>query len=334
MLNNPSYVIEALIVVALDTPTNFTADAGQGEVTLKWTDPVDKYATPEGETAQDLQQLVAKWSHTLVVRNTDHQPESPDDGTVILTSSVRNQYQTNGYVDNTVVNGTPYYYGVFAISTAGVPSAGAFASATPRAGTPLSELTEGTLITINENGAPVEFYVTKQNYEPALNPTSRTLITRNAIYDQRAWGQDASHPDFSYSQIFSWLNGSYKNLFSDKVQQMMGETFYPSTISYTTVGTLSSAVFLLSKTEMGDSGSNFNVEGSNVPIFAQLYNAPFGGGTTNLWWTRTIYNKGTNQVCTVSGMGDSYISNGRYSRPCFTLPSDALVDSNNALIET
>ena len=127
MLNNPSYVIEALIVVALDTPTNFTADAGQGEVTLKWTDPVDKYATPEGETAQDPQQLVAKWSHTLVVRNTDHQPESPDDGTVILTSSVRNQYQTNGYVDNTVVNGTPYYYGVFAISTAGVPSAGAFA---------------------------------------------------------------------------------------------------------------------------------------------------------------------------------------------------------------
>ena len=224
MLNNPSYVIEALIVVALDTPTNFTASAGQGEVTLKWTDPVDKYATPEGETAQDPQQLVAKWSHTLVVRNTDHQPESPDDGTVILTSSVRNQYQTNGYVDNTVVNGTPYYYGVFAISTAGVPSAGAFASATPRAGTPLSELTEGTLITINENGAPVEFYVSKQGYEPTLNGPGRVLMVRSESPRDLTWGWVKSYEN---SNMNKWFNNTYKTRFSSDVISMMGTTTFP-----------------------------------------------------------------------------------------------------------
>lgn len=327
MINNTQYLTGGKSPNPLSPPTNLSAKAGNAQVTLTWTDPPNATSEPSGQT-------IATWAYTLIVRKEGSQPTGPNDGTLVVKSSVRDQYQTTGYIDTNLTNDVTYYYGAFAYNSDGVYSEGAFVSATPRAGTPLSELTEGTLITINENGAPVEFYVTKQNYEPALNTTSRTLITRNAIYDQRAWGQDASHPDFSYSQIFSWLNGSYKNLFSDKVQQMMGETFYPSTISYTTVGTLSSAVFLLSKTEMGDSGSNFNVEGSNVPIFAQLYNAPFGGGTTNLWWTRTIYNKGTNQVWTVSGMGDSYISNGRYSRPCFTLPSDALVDSNNALIET
>lgn len=36
MLNNPSYVVETLINVALDPPTTFTVEAGQGEVILKW----------------------------------------------------------------------------------------------------------------------------------------------------------------------------------------------------------------------------------------------------------------------------------------------------------
>lgn len=35
MLNNPSYVVETLINVALDPPTNFTAETGQGEAILK-----------------------------------------------------------------------------------------------------------------------------------------------------------------------------------------------------------------------------------------------------------------------------------------------------------
>ena len=332
MLNNPSYVIEALIVVALDTPTNFTADAGQGEVTLKWTDPVDKYATPEGETAQDPQQLVAKWSHTLVVRNTDHQPESPDDGTVILTSSVRNQYQTNGYVDNTVVNGTPYYYGVFAISTAGVPSAGAFASATPIAGTPLSQLTEGTIIKINENGTPVEFYLAKHSYEPSLNGEGRELVVRKDCYDRRIWGQNPSEIDFSHSQICSWLNSGYKGLFSPVVQAMMATTKYRATVRRTEVGTFENAVFLISMTEMGYSNSDCNVEGSKVPISSQLFNPYFNGNTTDLWWYRSIYNKGSGNVWAQSGMGSD--ENMRASRPVFTLPNTAVVDENLALIES
>lgn len=333
MLNNPSYVIEALIVVALDTPTNFTADAGQGEVTLKWTDPVDKYATPEGETAQDPQQLVAKWSHTLVVRNTDHQPESPDDGTVILTSSVRNQYQTNGYVDNTVVNGTPYYYGVFAISTAGVPSAGAFASATPRAGTPLSELTEGTLITINENGAPVEFYVSKQGYEPTLNGPGRVLMVRSESPRDLTWGWVKSYEN---SNMNKWFNNTYKTRFSSDVISMMGTTTFPYIMKEDDNDlvntTLSVAISALSSIELGCTiifnPDNYH-QGSVLPIATTLRKYPGQ-------WSRTPFSRNDSPP--------SILQNGEYSLtlestnlptlPAFTLPSTALVDSNNALIET
>ena len=327
MINNTQYSTGGKVNVPLDAPSSFAASAGNAKVTLTWTDPPDKTSQPSGQT-------IATWSYTRIVRKTGSQPTGPHDGELVVSSSVRDQYVTNGFVDDGLTNDTLYYYAAFAYNTDSVASEGAFGSATPQAGTPIVDLAEGTIITINENGTPVEFYVTKHNYEPALNTTSRTLIVRNAIYDQRAWGQNPMHQDFSYSQIFSWLNGSYKNLFSDKVQQKMGETFYPSTISYTTVGTLSSAVFFLFKTEMGGSGSDFNVEGSKVPIFAQLYKAPGGGRDGDLWWTRTIYNKGPGQVWVVSGMGEGDISNGRYSRPCFTLPSDARVDSNNALIET
>lgn len=48
--------------IPLDAPANFTAEAGNAQVTLTWTDPKDKYATPEGETAQDPDQLVSVWA--------------------------------------------------------------------------------------------------------------------------------------------------------------------------------------------------------------------------------------------------------------------------------
>lgn len=354
MLNNPSYVIEALIVVALDTPTNFTASAGQGEVTLKWTDPVDKYATPEGETAQDPQQLVAKWSHTLVVRNTDHQPESPDDGTVILTSSLRNQYQTNGYVDNTVVNGTPYYYGVFAISTAGVPSAGAFASATPIAGTPLGELAEGTLIKIKESGAPVEYLIVNQGLPSSMYDTScdGCWVLRKDIAENRAW--DMSDNDYKNSDIHAYLNGSWTSRYSAGVLSQIKQVKIPYQNGTGSGGSVASGanglsckIFLLSGYELGWTTSDntfFPRDGAKLSYFSSGTGsaannkriANYNGSAAD-WWLRSPATIGT-----IDGWGVK--SNGNYDgwncglphgvRPALVLPSTALVDANLALIET
>lgn len=125
--------------IPLDAPAGFTAKAGNAQVTLTWTDPKDKYATPEGETAQDPDQLVSVWDHTVLVRKTGSQPAGPNDGTVVVSSSVRDQYASAGYVDTGLQNNTTYYYGVFAYNTDGVASPGAFASAMPRSWDPILE---------------------------------------------------------------------------------------------------------------------------------------------------------------------------------------------------
>ena len=45
--------------VALDPPNSFALTSGNNQVLISWEDPKNKYATPEGETAQDPQQLIA-----------------------------------------------------------------------------------------------------------------------------------------------------------------------------------------------------------------------------------------------------------------------------------
>ena len=81
-----------ILEVPLDPVTKFVAEEGTGKVLLSWTDPKDKYATPEGEMAQDPQQLVSVWSYTVIVRKEGSDPVDENDGVVIVSSSVRNQY--------------------------------------------------------------------------------------------------------------------------------------------------------------------------------------------------------------------------------------------------
>lgn len=45
----------------------------------------------------------------------------------------------------------------------------------PVVGTSIGNLDEGAIITLNENGNPVEFYVAKHDYEAGLNGAGRTL---------------------------------------------------------------------------------------------------------------------------------------------------------------
>ena len=123
--------------IPLDAPTSFSATAGNAQVELTWTDPLDKYATPEGEVSETGDQLVSEWDHTVLVRKTGSQPAGPDDGTVVVSSSVRNQYQTTPYTDSGLTNDTQYFYGVFAYNKDGVASSGAFVNATPKSYEPI-----------------------------------------------------------------------------------------------------------------------------------------------------------------------------------------------------
>ena len=93
-----------------------------GKIRLTWTDPKDKYATPEGEAMEDTDQLVSKWSYTQIVRQADRAPVNPSDGVTVCTETTRNQYQTTGFVDTTAESNVTYYYGAYAFNEDGVYS--------------------------------------------------------------------------------------------------------------------------------------------------------------------------------------------------------------------
>ena len=116
------------IQIPLDAPSNVAAVAGVNSVSITWTDPKDKYGTTEGEIAQDPQQLVSVWDHSVVVRKVGSNPTGPLDGTVVCSSTTRNQYQSTGFVDMGLEINQTYYYGVFAYNESDVPSEGGFSN--------------------------------------------------------------------------------------------------------------------------------------------------------------------------------------------------------------
>ena len=94
-----------------ESAANFAASSKSGVIQLTWTDPEDLPIT-DGETII--------WGFTRIVRKTGSFPTNESDGTVVVENSVRNQYQSTPFIDNTVSAGTTYYYAAFTCSNEGV----------------------------------------------------------------------------------------------------------------------------------------------------------------------------------------------------------------------
>ena len=202
-------------------------------------------------------------------------------------------------------------------------------------GTMLSDIEEGELVKLNENGSPVEFYVAKHDYEPDLNGAGRTLLVRKDCYDNRVW--DAGNVNaYANSDIDAWFNGDYKNMLDPSIQTAIGTTkfYYTPGNGNWTVGTLERAVFALSATELGQSASWFNVEGSALPIASTLQVAHLNG-YTNTQWTRSPRTIGTHDAIFLYSDGNvNYFdcSDSYGSRPAFTLPSTIRADDTGLII--
>lgn len=341
--------------IPLDACTGFSAKAGNAQVTLTWTDPKDKYATPEGETAQDPDQLVSVWEYTQIIRKTGSQPTGPHDGELVVSSSVRDQYATTGFVDTGLTNDTLYYYAAFAYNTDGVASEGAFTSATPIAGTPLGELAVGTLIKIQENGAPVEYLIVNQGLPSSMYDAScdGCWVLRKDIAENRAW--DSSDNDYKNSDIQAYLNSAWTSRYSAGVLSQIKQVKIPYVNGTGSGGSVASGanglsckIFLLSGYEVGWTTSDnafFPRDGAKLSYFSSGMSssannkriAKYNGSAAN-WWLRSPNPNGTDGVWYVYSNGD-YRNNWNYSytggvRPALVLPSTALVDQDLNLIET
>lgn len=97
----------------LDDPTGVEViyNEANKSMEIKWTDPAD---------ISNEKPCKAIWAGTVVVRKKGSRPKHRWDGTLIVDSTVRDQYKTNGYVDSSNINkNDDYYYGIFPYDTKG-----------------------------------------------------------------------------------------------------------------------------------------------------------------------------------------------------------------------
>ena len=203
------------------------------------------------------------------------------------------------------------------------------------AGILLGEIAVGSLVKLNENGSPVEFYVSKHDYESGLNGDGRTLLVRKDCYDKRKWHSYDVNA-YASSDIDTWLNSTYKNLLDADIRGLIGTT----KIKYTpgngnnTVGTLERAIFLLSATELNGSAGWINVEGTALPIASSLQIA-YMNGSAVIQWTRSPSTHNTEGPVCLNNRGyisGYYCTSTNGSRPAFTLPASLNVSDDGTIL--
>ena len=199
-------------------------------------------------------------------------------------------------------------------------------------GIPLSTITPGAILYLNESGSPVPFYVCKHDYESGLNGAGRTLLVRKDCYDKRAF--NSNNNAFSGSSIDTWLNNTWLKLLDADIQAAISKTkfYYTTGNDNNTVSTLQRAVFLLSLTELGKSSDSANTEGTALDsvVCMRLAIAHYDGNAT-VQWTRTPMKRNTFYVFCLStdgGLDRRIRSNSDSSRPTFTLPNTFPVIQN------
>ena len=340
--------------IPLEPPTNLTADPGNGLVTLKWTDPENKYAVVIGDTAEETDQLVSEFDHSVVIRKNNSDPIDPSDGTVITTAT-KNQYQSTGYIDSNLPNDIEYHYGVYAINKAGIPSSGIYAHATPMSYRAASTFPVGSIFKMNISGEPWEFIVVQQglpttgySYNASCNGT--WLLMKNTFIEKQ-FSSDEYDNSFNQSDLKNYLNTEFYNSFDTPYKVKIKHVSVP----YQTWGSMSmdygtgisnGYVFIPSMAELGfeiyiDGG----YDGSALDYFK---NEPGDGasslrasGNKKRYWTRTA-DSGRNppHIAVVDGNGSWYsgVSSGcddiQPVRPAMIIDSNAMFNDNGELLIT
>ena len=82
---------------------------GNSEVAIRWQDPDD--VTIKDSLNNTI--TISRWKGTKLVRKAGSYPINEADGALVLDNATRNKYQTNGYKDTGLTNGTTYYYMLF-----------------------------------------------------------------------------------------------------------------------------------------------------------------------------------------------------------------------------
>ena len=215
--------------------------------------------------------------------------------------------------------------------------------------TPLSELREGSVVMINEGGAPVEYLVANQGipandtamYDESCNGT---WLLRKDILSQMVW--DDTDSDYRTSNVHSYLNSTFLDLFDGDIQSAIKQVKLPYVNGTGTSGAvyqgsmgLSTKAFLLSGYEVNWSISTdgyFPVDGACLDYFKKCAatdakRISYYKGEIAGWALRSPYRQSGNIVffCDTNGAKATGFCTAKYHiRPALVLPSDLLTTTN------
>ena len=209
----------------------------------------------------------------------------------------------------------------------------------------------GSVLKLNLNGSPKNFIVVHQGKPSSLYDDScdGTWVLMQDIHSTRQW--DGSNNDYKNSDIHSWLNGTFLNLFDANIREAIKQVKIPyhnGTGSSGSVASgangLSCKIFLLSGYELGwTTGDNpyFPVDGAKLDYFTagtgsaanQKRIAKYNGSAT-YWWARSPRTGGSSLVWYVYSDGDylnRWFSSTNGVRPAFVLPSTLSVSDDGTV---
>ena len=209
----------------------------------------------------------------------------------------------------------------------------------------------GSVLKLNLNGSPKNFIVVHQGKPSSLYDDScdGTWLLMQDIYSTRQW--DGSNNDYKNSDIHSWLNGTFLNLFDANIRDAIKQVKIPyhnGTGSSGSVASgangLSCKIFLLSGYELGwtkSDSSYFPQDGAKLDYFTagtgsaanQKRIAKYNGSATN-WWTRSPDTSYSGDVWGVGSDGDygrDWCSYTYGVRPAFVLPSTLSVSDDGTV---
>lgn len=215
-------------------------------------------------------------------------------------------------------------------------------------GTQIDTLEVGTLVKVNENGAPVEYMIVNQgNPDTSMYDAScdGCWLLRKDIAENRKW--DSTNNDYQNSDIHAYLNGDWTSRYEAGVLSRIKQVKIPyvngdggSPVASGANG-LSCKIFLLSGYEVGFSTSDnsyFPRDGAKLSYFSSDTSSSANNkrianynGSADDWWLRSPGTRHTNRVWYVysDGYCDYWTCGSTYGvRPAFILPSTARVDDN------
>lgn len=187
--------------------------------------------------------------------------------------------------------------------------------------TKLGSMSVGSTVKLKLGGTARDFLVVHQGLPSSMYDSScnGTWLLLKDIYTTRTW--DSSNNDYKNSDIHSYLNGTFLNLFDNDIKNAIKQVKIPYQNGTGSGGSVASGanglsckIFLLSGYEVGFSTSDnsyFPRDGAKLSYFSSGTGsaannkriANYNGSATG-WWLRSPVTNGTDRVWVVYSDGD------------------------------